>query len=144
MGNIIKKNSSMPALPQMFQSIAPPPLPAVPYNGGIVERFMSKWKLKDIRDCHQSMADIAEAQLRQTKAVSAGMMEAATFGLRLRYEMERIDHERSMMKHVEMKAQAEASNAYFEARITEMDFRLREREYKKLLKEEENEGSNVE
>jgi len=46
-------------------------------------------------------------------------------------------HRKIMMVHTETKSEAEAKNAVFESRITELEFQAREREFKRMLKEQE-------
>lgn len=53
-------------------------------------------------------------------------------------------HRKIMMQHTETKTGAEAKNAVYEARITELEFQAREREYKQMLKEQEYESDETE
>ena len=134
MSDIVKKNSAMLAIPGMFKTIAPPPLKTIKYNAGLPTLWWENKKLTKVKEMHQHRAEIAEAQLRETKAISEGMMEAATFGPRLQFALEKVEHDRTMMKHEETTAAAKAANACYEAKIVEIDWKRRDYDFNEWLK----------
>jgi len=153
---ITKPKPMLPELPQLFTSLTPPPLRPIPYNGGLLTRMFEKMRLEDIAQMQELHAKIAESQRQQTQSMAMGMMEAITFGARLRATLETFEHERSSREHARVmfkreeemteaeikKANAEAKSAEFEAGITELDYRMRVREFNMILKmdkEEQNE-----
>ena len=137
---MLKSNSKFPALPKMFTELSPQPPNPIFYDGGLLIRMFDTWMLKDASKMQALQAEISEAQLRQTKAISAIMFEIETFDQKLQFSLEEFEHKKSMMKHEQVTAQAKSTEAYYDAKITEMDFKIREREYNKHLKEAENEG----
>lgn len=132
--NLMKRDNFMPA-PMME-----PPFgkTKVDEDTGFIGRGLEKWRLKDLHEIKTREADIAAEQLRYTNSELDRMMALMTFGPRCQLALDEIEHRRIMMRHEEVKEQAKAQEAYFDMKITEMDFRIREREYKKISKEEDD------
>lgn len=134
---LMKRNSMSPI---MFQDLSPPPLKPVPHNAGYVKLLWEGGKLKKIKEMHVNQAEIYEAMYRQVKAKADSIYETMTLGTRIEMVHKEAEHRKIMMRHEQTKGEAEAVNAVYESRISEYEFKMREREFKKLLDGDEDEG----
>lgn len=135
----LKRRESSAVMPQMFGNLNPPPLKPIPYSGGYIKLIWEGGKLERIKEMHLRQAEIYEAMYRQTKAMSDSFYETMTLGRRIELFHEEASHRMVMMGHEETKGEAEALNAVYEARISEYEFRMREREYNRVLRENSEE-----
>jgi hypothetical protein len=151
----IKRREPSAVLPQMFGHMTPPPLNPIPYNGGYLKLIFEGMKLEEIKKMHCQQADIYDAMYRQTKSMADSFYITMTLGRRIELFHQEAHHRKVMMEqqqdegrdvgkhrkimmvHEETKGEAEALNAVYEARISEYEFRMREREYNRLLKADE-------
>jgi hypothetical protein len=95
----IKKTLAPPALPpipQLFPNLTPPDLPELSFEDAtFFKRKFYKWRIKDLAKIAEYKADLAESNLRSTKAQSESFLEALTFGERY---FTAIDRERTERK----------------------------------------------
>lgn len=132
-----KKESSMMMLARAIGGLNIMEPPEIPTNQPLLPRKFTKSKLKDIMEMSEMMAKTYENNTRALVAKLNGATAMMTASERLKLEFKRIEHESKMFDLEEMNTQAEvkinisrAETAFYEAKITKLDYLRRTKEAK--------------
>lgn len=110
----------MPGLPDIFSDAFPPNLPSLSYDAGFIERKLHKWKIKDFVEIKQFEAAGAEADTKKFKANTEKIIEAATFGPKLKDAFDKYEHEQIMREFEQEKAATEIQTIQLEQEKTKV------------------------
>lgn len=132
-----KKESSMMMLARAIGGLNIMEPPEIPTNQQLLPRKFTKSKLKDIMEMSEMMAKTYENNTRALVAKLNGATAMMTASERLKLDFKRIEHESKMLDLEEMNTQAEvkinisrAETAFYEAKITKLDYLRRTKEAK--------------
>lgn len=98
MGVPMNPKDNFPALPTMFEKLAPTDLPNLDYNEGLIGGWRHKKKIKNIAESEKYQAEISDARLRQVENNAKMMKSAIMFSKQIQVEMARYDAEMETMK----------------------------------------------
>ncbi len=148
----VMKNG-LPGLPQIIQNAMPVPLPRMNFDDGMFSMIFGTYKRRKMADATGHEAQIAANATRAVKEKLDAIHSVVTFSARVSDTLKDFEHrqtmrgfeaQRAMLENEKLKVetyklQAEATTAGFDAKISELDFKLRLKQYKEVHGEEENE-----
>jgi hypothetical protein len=135
---------NMPQLPQLFQNAMPIELPRASFNQNSISLFLGNLKRGQIVKATKAEREIAENQYHAVVAKQGALFEAITFGSKVEDYFANIRHN-TVMRDLEIQEKqadiyiknAQAQQIGFEVKLSELDYNMRLKQYKKM--EEENE-----
>jgi len=152
--------SGLPNLPDILRDAVPIDTPQPDYNNGIIGNWWGNKKLEQLVAATEHQADIEENRNRTLRARLVSMRQVITYSATIEdqfgeYRFKR-DMRKEALKQAELttrkmelennrleislyKDQAEASSATSESKIAELDSKIREIQFNKMMKEMENE-----
>ena len=127
---------SIPMMPELFANALPPSLPPMQFESGLLVNFFHNWRLGQLKRGSEREADIAENYARKAKANLALLAEFMTFQAKVQDQFRELDYnEKKRNLDIEIMAaqrdeiKLKNQNLYYETRISEMEFRKREKEF---------------
>ena len=134
---------NMPGLPQIIQNAMPVPLPQMNYNDGPVSMIFGNFKRARLKKAKELEADIAESSNRALGAKLNAIHEIVTFSAKVADTLAQYEHNKTMrvLEAQDKQAdiyikQAQAQQIGYEAKLTELDYNVRLKQYKKMEEEE--------
>lgn len=135
--------ADMPGLPEIIGNAMPVVMPQMAYNTNPLAMMGGNWKRKRIEKATEMEARIAENANRALQAKLNSMITVITFSSRVSCELAEHDHKKTMFQLEEQEKQmdifikqAQAQQAGFEAKLSELDFQIREAQMKKILNDD--------
>ena len=134
---------NMPQLPQLFQNAMPIELPRASFNQNSISLFFGNVKRGQISKATKKEAEIAENQYRAVVAKQGALFEAITFGSKVEDYFAQIKHN-TVIRDLEIQEKnadiyiknAQAQQIGFEVKLSELDYNMRLKQYKKMEEEE--------
>ncbi len=130
---------SMPALPEIIKGAIPVTLPQMTYEENPVSMIFGNFKRKRLDKATLIEANIAENSNRALKAKLDSINAIVTFSANIDCQLAEFNHKKTMfnLEEEEKKMdiyikQSQATQAGFEAKLSELDFKVREMQFKKM------------
>ena len=134
--------NGMPGLPNIIQSAFPVPMPQMRYEQNSVGMCFGNFKRKRIEKASEMERRIAENSLAVVKAKFETIHEVVTFSAKVADTLGEYDHRKTMRalevqeKNVEIYIkQAQAQQIGWEAKLSELDYNLKLKQYEKVMEE---------
>jgi len=134
--------NNLPEVPQLFQNAMPIELPRASFNQNPISLFFGNVKRNQIVKATKAEREIAENQYHAVVAKQGALFEAITFGAKVENYFAEIRHNTVMrdLEVQEKQADIYIKNAHaqmmgFEAKSAEIDYNIREEQYKKMKEE---------
>ena len=135
---------NMPGLPQIIQNAMPVPLPQMNYNDGPVSMIFGNFKRARLKKAKELEADIAESSNRALSSKLNAIHEIVTFSAKVADSLAQYEHNKTMraLEAQDKQAdiyikQAQAQQIGYEAKLTELDYNVRLKQYKKMEEEDD-------
>lgn len=167
MSNIVKKrkeedvpmpNIMFPMMPEIMASAMPVPIPQMDWNRGIIPNFFHNIKLGQFEKATSREASIAGSKNRMVRANLDTIKQIMTFSTEVghvfeeaKHNSKRREHEAKMWDLEEQTSQAglieqQIKNVLLqnEAKLSGLEFEMKNREYKKLIEGDEDGSSETE
>jgi hypothetical protein len=129
----------MPGLPDIFRDAFPKNIPPLPHNVGFIGRKLYKGKVRDLVAIKELEAAGAEADFGKFQSNAGKITEAVMFGPKIINMHEELEHGKTMraLEQREKIAdifikEAQAQMMGYEAKSAEVDYNIRQRQYKKM------------
>jgi hypothetical protein len=143
MPQVINPTFNLPELPQLFQNAMPIEIPRANFNQGHFSLFFGNIKRGQIAKAVKIEAEIAESTHHKIIAQQGSLFELITFGSKVENHFAQIKHN-SVMRDLEVQEkqadiytkQAQAQLIGYEAKIAELDYNTRLKQYKKMEEED--------
>lgn len=134
---------NMPGLPEIIQSAMPVFIPQMTYDQNPVGMIFGNFKRKRIEKSTETEAKIAENTYRTLVAKLSSVKEIVTYTARIELQFAEYKHAKTMFELEEEEKkmdiymkQSQATQAGFEAKLSELDFKTREKQFNKMMEEE--------
>ena len=131
---------NMPGLPQIIQNAMPVPLPQMNYNDGPVSMIFGNFKRARLVKAKKLEAEIAESSNRALTAKLNSIHEIVTFSAKVADTLAQYEHNKTMrvLEAQDKQAdiyikQAQAQQVGYEAKLTELDYKMRSKQYSEIL-----------
>lgn len=128
--------TGMPALPSIIQNAMPVTLPQMQYEQNPVSMVFGNFKRARLAKATSIEAEIAENSNKALRAKLDSINAVVTFSSRVEHDLAEYHHKKTMFVLEEDKAraevikiQAEANIACWEARITELEYKMKEKHF---------------
>lgn len=133
---------SMPALPDIIKSAMPVVLPQMQYMEGPLAMIFGNFKRARLAEATKLEAEIADNSNKALQSKLNAIISVITFSSRIDCALTEYGHCKEMFKLQEDEKrmdifikQSQATQAGFEAKMSELDFRVRENQFKKMMEE---------
>jgi uncharacterized membrane protein YgaE (UPF0421/DUF939 family) len=140
-------NQSMQMLAELFTNALPSANPPMQFQGGLVNNFFHNWKLKQLEKASDHEATIAINHYWAGKAKLNLVQDFITFQSRTTDIFKEFEHreetrklERALVSEQLNKIKLENQALYFETRISEMEFKKREKEFKEEYEDKKDDN----
>lgn len=134
---------NMPGLPSVIQNAMPIELPRPSFLQGPISLMFTNFKIGQLAKAQRGAADIAEYSLRAVKAKFETINEVLTFSAKVSDSLAEYEHKKTMraLSIQDMQASiyiknAQAQQIGFEAKLSELDYNIKLKQYKQMTKEE--------
>jgi hypothetical protein len=134
---------NLPGLPQIIQNAMPVPLPRMNYNDNPVSMIFGNFKRSRLEKATDLEAKIAENSNRALVAKLNSIHEVVTFSARVADTLGEYEHNKTMRSLAVQEIQAniyiknaQAQQIGYEAKLSELDYNMRLKQYKKMEEEE--------
>jgi len=131
-----------PIVPMIYDFIGnsmPEPTPKMSFSSGFIKDFRHNWKLTRMEKSSEREANIAEHKNRALVANLNSINEVMSFSKKFIHSMNMMDIEEKTAEANLQQIQMKNQMLFYEGKISEMEFKTREREMNKELKEDDNE-----
>jgi hypothetical protein len=122
----------MPEVMSMFPNMVPVHIPQRQWKTGVVRGFFRGIKVNQIRKEAEQEALISEAKARMVRANCDMVISVVTLASRLDATMEEFKANAQLSKERVIEAQLRNRILYTEAQSAEIDYRMKEREWRKM------------
>lgn len=136
MNDIAKKeSSSLTLLAQAIGGLNIMEPPEIPNDQWFLPRKLTKFKIRDLKEMSEMMANIYENNTRALNAKIGGAMAMMTASDRLKLEFKKIEHETQMLDLTKMEKQAQVKKIMLECELLEMDIKDARLSFKAKVKD---------
>ena len=134
--------NGMPGLPNIIQNSMPVAMPQMKYDNGPLAMFAGNYKRKRIAKASEHERRIAENSLAVVKAKFDAIHEVVTFSAKVSDSLGEYEHKKTMRDLFEQEKktdiyikQAQAQQIGWEAKLSELDYNLKLKQYQKMMEE---------
>ena len=133
---IEKRNQFMPMVMEMMQGGMPLQLPELPFQKDPISKMFYNLSLRQISKAESLKAEIAVSRNTQAQNYLETMQRALLFGDTVFEEKQKMEDEQERRKAENQKLNSEATQAFYDSKSAEMDSKMREKQFKKMMEEE--------
>lgn len=134
--------NGMPGLPNIIRSSMPVAMPQMQYDNGPLSMFAGNYKRKRIAKASEHERKIAENSLAVVKAKFEAIHEVVTFSSKVADTLGDYEDKKTMRGLAIQEKQADiyiktaqAQQIGWEAKLSEMDYNLKLKQYQKMMEE---------
>lgn len=134
---------NMPGLPSVIENAMPIPLPRMNYNDNPVSMIFGNFKRARVEKATDLEAKIAENSNRALVSKFNSIHEVVTFSARVADTLGEYEHNKTMRSLAVQEIQAniyiknaQAQQIGYEAKLSELDYKMKLKQYKKMEEEE--------
>jgi hypothetical protein len=128
-----KLNLNAPMIMEMMQGGMPLQLPEMPFEKDPISKWFQNLSLRQMAKYEATKADIAVSRNIQAENYLATMQRAILFGDTIFEEKQKMKDEQEKRKAEIQMLTAQATQAYFDAKSAEWDFKMREKKFKEMM-----------
>lgn len=133
---------NMPGLPNVISNAMPTTLPRMNYNDNVISMIFGTYKRRKMNEATEFEKRIAENCRDSVKAKFDTILEVVTFSARVNDSLGQYEHNKTirLLEVQEKQADiyiknAQAQQIGFEAKLSELDYNIKLKQYQKMMGE---------